>query len=298
MAVQYATSGAIEIAYETFGEPGDPPVVLIMGLATQMIAWPDEFCQAIADDGFFVVRFDNRDIGLSTHLDAAGMPDISAVFTGAPITDAPYVLADMADDTRGLLDALGIDRAHIVGASMGGMIAQEFALRHGDRTRSLTSVFSTPAPAIGAATPKATEALLTPPPTSEEAAGERTVAVYRIIGSPGFPLDEDGLRERGREAFRRSSDPFGSARQLYAIHASGDRTEQLSTLDVPTLVLHGEDDPLVQVAGGIATAEAIPGAELITYRGMGHDLPRELWPDLVGRITGHARANRGGKVET
>lgn len=290
MTVQYADSGEMRIAYETFGEPSDPTVLLVMGLATQMIAWHDDFCGAIAAEGFHVVRFDNRDIGLSTHLDEAGMPDLTPILTGAPVTDAPYLLADMAADTRGLLDALGIDRAHIVGASMGGMIAQEFALRYADRALSLTSIFSTPAPQIGPPTPEAGAALLMPPATTAEESADRTVEVYRIIGSPGYPLDEDGLRERGREAFRRANDPAGVARQLIAIHASGDRSERLRSLDLRTLVLHGEADPLVQVAGGIATAEAVPGATLVTFPGMGHDLPQQLWPDLVGRITAHARA--------
>lgn len=290
MTVQFATTGEITIAYETFGDPSDPALVLIMGLATQMIAWSDDFCNALADDGFFVIRFDNRDIGLSTHLDAAGMPDLGPILTGAPIADAPYLLSDMADDTRGLLDALGIERAHLVGASMGGMIAQEFALRYPERIASLTSIFSTPSPHIGAPTPEAAAALMMAPPRTEDEAAERTVAVYRVIGSPGYALDEEGLRERGREAFRRSADPFGSSRQLVAISASGDRTERLRDLAIPTLVLHGEADPLIQVAGGIATADAIPGAVLVTFPGMGHELPRALQPDIAGLISAHARA--------
>lgn len=291
MTIAHAACGEVELAYETFGSPTDPTVVLVMGLATQMLAWHDEFCGLIADQGFQVVRFDNRDIGLSTHLDAAGVPDLSPLFSGRPITDARYTLADMAGDTVGLLDALGIDRAHLVGASMGGMIAQETALRYPARLLSLTSIFSTPAPAIGAPTPAAMAALLSPPPTTEDAAGARSVEVYRVIGSPGYPLDEAGLDARGREAFRRANDPAGVARQLAAIHASGDRSERLAALAVPTLVLHGEDDPLVQLDGGIATAKAVPGARLVTYPGMGHDLPRALWPEIVGEIVSHAREN-------
>lgn len=289
MSIERADCGEVELAYETFGSPDDPTMVLVMGLATQMIAWHEDFCGLLAEAGFHVVRFDNRDIGLSTHLDHLGTPDLSPLFSGRPITEAPYTLGDMADDTVRLLDALGVARAHVVGGSMGGMIAQEVALRHPERLLSLTSLFSTTAPQVGAPTPEAMTALLAPPPTTEDEAAERTVAVYRVIGSPGFPLDEAGLRERGREAFRRANDPAGVTRQLAAIHVSGDRTERLQQLAVPTLVLHGEDDPLVQLDGGIATAKAVPGARLVTWPGMGHDLPRALWPRLVDEIIGHAR---------
>lgn len=289
MSIRIADCGEVSLAYETFGSPEDPALVLVMGLATQMLGWHDDFCQLLADSGLYVIRFDNRDIGLSTHLAAAGMPDLSPVFVGGSIKDAPYALADMADDTCRLLDALGIHRAHVVGASMGGMIAQEFALRHPDRLLSLTSIMSTPAPSIGAPTPAAMGALFSAPPTTPEEAGARSVEVYRVIGSPGYPLDEAGLSERGQESFRRANDPAGVARQFAAIQAGGDRTERLGALDVRTLVLHGEDDPLVQLEGGTATAEAVPAARLVTYPGMGHDLPRALWPAIIGEIVSHAR---------
>ncbi len=288
MSVEYASCGDVELAYETFGAAGDPPLVLVMGLATQMLGWPDEFCQALADGGFHVVRFDNRDIGLSTHLDEAGAPDLSPLFTGQPITSAPYVLADMADDTVRLLDAVGLGRVHLVGASMGGMIAQEVALRHPERLLSLTSIMSTTAPHVGPPTLAASAVLFSPPATTESEAAERAITVYRVIGSPGHPLDEVALAARAQESFRRANDPAGVARQLAAIHASGDRTERLRSLDVPTLVLHGDDDPLVQVEGGRATAAAVPGARLVTWPGMGHDLPRGMWPPLIGEITTHA----------
>ena len=291
MTVQNATCGKVDLAYETFGSPDDPTLVLVMGLATQMIAWHDDFCAQLADQGFHVVRFDNRDIGLSTHLDDAGTPDLSPLFTGQPITDAPYTLADMADDTVRLFDALDVDRVHLVGTSMGGMIAQEVALRHPERLFSLTSIMSTTSPLVGSPTPDATAALFAPPPTTEEEAGARTVTVYRVIGSPGYPLDEAGLTARGVESFRRANDPAGVARQLAAIHASGERTARLADVAVPTLVLHGEADPLVQPDGGRATAAAVPGARLVTYPGMGHDLPRALWPELVTQITDHARTH-------
>jgi pimeloyl-ACP methyl ester carboxylesterase len=289
MRIQYAQCGQVELAYETFGSPTDPTMLLVMGLASQMIVWDEELCARIADEGFHVVRFDNRDIGLSTHLDEAGMPDLSPLGRGEPITVAPYLLADMADDTIGLVDALGVERVHLVGASMGGMIAQEAALRHPQRLLSLTSIMSTTAPWVGAPTAEASAALFIPPPTNEQEAAERTIAIYRVIGSPGFPLDEATLDARGREAFRRSNDPAGVARQLAAIQASGDRSDRLRTLEVPTLVLHGQDDPLVQPDGGRSTAAAVPGARLVTYAGMGHSLPRALWPQVVQVVCAHAR---------
>jgi len=286
--VQFASCGDMELAYETFGATDNPPLVLVMGLATQMLGWPDEFCESLADGDFHVVRFDNRDIGLSTHLHEAGMPDLSPLFVGQPITSAPYTLADMADDTIGLVDALGLGRVHLVGASMGGMIAQEVALRHPERLLSLTSIMSTTAPTVGAPTPEANAVLFSPPATTESEAAERAITVYQVIGSPGHPLDEVALSARAQESFRRANDPAGVARQLAAIHISGDRTELLRELDVPTLVLHGEDDPLVQVDGGRATAAAVPGARLVTWSGMGHDLPRGMWPIIIEEITNHA----------
>jgi pimeloyl-ACP methyl ester carboxylesterase len=289
MGVQIATVGETALAYEVFGSSGHPPLVLVMGLATQMIGWPDEFCELLASEGFQVVRFDNRDVGLSTHFDRAGTPDLTPIFSGGAVEGAPYTLVEMAADTVGLLDSLGLDRVHLVGASMGGMIAQEVAVRFSERLLSLTSIMSTPAPHIGAPTAAANVALLTPPPSSIEEAGARSVAVYRVIGSPGYPLDEAALIQRGQESFRRGNDPAGVARQLAAIHASGDRTDALRKVRVPTLVLHGADDPLIRVAGAVATAEAVADSRLVTYAGMGHDLPRALWPRLVGEISDHAR---------
>lgn len=283
--------GEIDIAYESFGSPDDPPLVLIHGLATQMLGWPDGFCRALVDAGLHVVRFDNRDIGLSTHLDAAGTPDLSPVLAGRPMPGAPYLIADMAADTVALLDALGLDQAHVAGASMGGMIAQEIAIRHPERMLSLISIMSTPAPHVGAATPAATAALLTPPATTQRGAGERAVAVYRIVGSPGYPLDEAALVARAEESFRRANDPAGIARQFAAIHASGDRTAQLAEVEVPTLVLHGDGDPLIQVEGGIATARSVPGARLVTYPGMGHDFPEPLWTRIASDIAEHVGAS-------
>ena len=282
--IRRARVGDVDIAYETFGEEGATPVLLIMGLATQMLGWPDEFCEMLASRGHFVVRFDNRDIGLSTHLDDAGPANLALVFAGDPRA-AAYTLSDMAADAAGLLDHLGLDSAHVVGASMGGMIAQTLAIEHPQRVRSLTSIMSTTGDrAVGIATQEALGALMSPPPQSREQAQERAVAVFRVIGSPGYPLDEDGLRARAGMAYDRANDPAGVSRQFAAIATTADRTERLRGLKIPTLVIHGEDDPLVQVSGGRATADAVPGSELDVIEGMGHDLPRDLWPRIVERI--------------
>jgi pimeloyl-ACP methyl ester carboxylesterase len=273
--------GEIELAYETFGEAGRPAVLLVMGLGAQMIGWHEDFCRELSA-GRRVVRFDNRDAGESQWLE--GQVDIAACAVG-DTSSAVYTLEDMADDAVGLLDALGIEKAHVVGASMGGMIVQTLAIRHPQRVASLTSIMSTTGqPGLAQATEAATAVLLSPPATSREEAIDRSVAARRVIGSPGFRRDEQEIRERAALAWDRGVNPAGFARQLAAVYASGDRTQALRSLDVPTLVVHGEDDPLVPVAGGRATAAAIPGAELWVVPGMGHDLPRQLWPELIARI--------------
>lgn len=274
----------IDIAYERFGDPAAPPVLLVMGLATQMLGWPDDFCRALVAAGLHVIRFDNRDIGLSTHLRDAPAPDVVAALSG-DTSSASYTLSDMAGDTIGLLDALALNRAHIVGASMGGMIAQTIAIEHPERVQSLTSIMSTTGEhTVGQATQEALAALLSPPATTRQEAVDRTVSIFRVIGSPGFDLDEAQLRHRAGLAYDRANDPVGVGRQFLAIIASGDRTPRLRAVKVPTLVIHGADDPLVGVSGGKATAAAIPGAELVILDGMGHDLPRELWPQITTRI--------------
>ena len=287
MSVQIARGigpAGIDIAFERFGDPGAPPLLLIMGLGTQMLGWPDGFCETLADHGMHVIRFDNRDIGLSTHITDAPAPDVGAALTGDH-SSASYKLSDMAGDTVGLLDALELPSAHVVGASMGGMIAQTVAIEHPDRVRSLTSIMSTTGdPSVGQATRPAMAALLSPPAASREQAIERTLAIVRVIGSPGFELDEAEIRRRTGLAYDRSNDPVGVARQLVAIAASVDRTAALRGVSVPTLVVHGADDPLVDVSGGQATARAIDGAELAVFDGMGHDLPRGLWAEIAGRI--------------
>jgi pimeloyl-ACP methyl ester carboxylesterase len=283
--IQRAQVGDLEIAYETFGDAGDPPLVLVMGLATQMIAWPDEFCAGLAGRGHFVVRFDNRDIGLSTHLQSAGVPDIMSVFAGDP-SSAPYALTDLADDTVGLLDALGLDSVHLVGASMGGMIAQLVAVRNPARVRSLTSIMSSTGDrSVGGPSEAAMGRLFAPPAADRESAVQRAVDTYRVIGSPGFEFDENSVRERAGLSFDRAYDPAGGARQLAAVLTTPDRTLDLKAISVPTLVIHGSEDALINVSGGRATAAAIPGAELLVIDGMGHDFPRAVWPEITDRIT-------------
>jgi pimeloyl-ACP methyl ester carboxylesterase len=295
--IQRATTPqGIEIAYESFGRASDPPVLLVMGLGTQMLGWPDGFCQELVRRGHFVVRFDNRDIGLSTHLHDAPRPDPVAAWSG-DLGSASYTLSDMAADTAALLDTLGFDSAHIVGASMGGMIAQTLAIERPERVRSLTSIMSSTGDAqVGQATQAAMTVLMAPPVRSREEAMDRVVESYRVIGSPGYPLDEEALRERARLSFDRAYDPFGVGRQLVAILASGDRTARLRDVRVPALVIHGEQDPLVGASGGRATAAAIPGAELVVIDGMGHDLPQPLWPEIADHIAvlaGRAEEARG-----
>ncbi|WP_248959244.1 alpha/beta fold hydrolase [Sphaerisporangium perillae] len=274
-----ATTNGIELAYDAFGPPAGRPLLLIMGLGAQMISWDEEFCEMLAERGHRVVRFDNRDAGLSTHLHEAGMPDLGGA--AAP----PYLLEDMADDTAGLLDALGWDAAHVVGASMGGMIAQTFAIRHPARTLSLTSIMSTPGPQIGAPTEAAMAALLSRSAADRDAVVSRALEMWEVIGSPGYPMDAERVARVAGEGFDRAYDPAGFGRQFAAIRGSGDRTAALRELTVPALVVHGEADPLVQLPGGVATAEAIPGAKLLTFPGMGHDLPRPLWPEIADAVT-------------
>jgi pimeloyl-ACP methyl ester carboxylesterase len=283
------TANGITIAYEEFGDHGGRPMLLIMGLGAQMILWPEEFCEQLAARGHRVIRFDNRDVGQSSWFDQLGIPDVAAALGAAMMrqpVSAPYLLRDMAADAVGVLDALRIDRAHIVGASMGGMIAQSVAIDFPSRVRTLTSIMSTTGnPDLPPANPEAMGVLLAPPPTTRDEAIERSVSVFRTIGSPGFPFAEDEMRERAGRGFDRGFNPAGTVRQLVAILASGSRTEALKSVRVPALVIHGKDDPLVPLPGGQDTAAAIPGAELMAIDGMGHDLPRPLWPRFVDAIS-------------
>jgi len=283
-----AHANGIEIEYEMFGKPNATPLLLVMGLGAQMILWDEEFCEKLAARDFRVVRFDNRDVGLSTHVSKFGMPNVvsamAAAMRGKPV-EAAYTLHDMAADSVGLLDALGIDSAHVVGASMGGMIVQTMALDFPSRVRTLTSIMSTTGnPDLPPARPEAGAVLLTPVPTDREGYIERTITVARTIGSSGFPFDEARVRQRAARCYERGFHPEGIARQLVAILASGNRKPALPSVRIPTLVIHGGDDPLVPLAGGIDTAEAVPGAELLIIEGMGHDLPRDVWPRVIDAI--------------
>lgn len=287
-----AHANGIELEYETFGRDEDPALLLVMGLGAQMILWDEELCGAFVDRGFRVIRFDNRDVGLSTRLDHLGVPNVPAALqaaaTGAPF-DAPYRLHDMAADAVGLLDALGVERAHVVGASMGGMIAQSLAIQHPERLHSLVSIMSTTGePDLPGPTPEAMTVLLSPPPREREAYIEQNEKVWRVIGSPGFDADAERIRARAARVWERGLHPEGMARQLVAILASGSRKAALRDVRTPTLVVHGEADPLVPFAGGRDTADAIPGAELIAVPGMGHDLPPAFWPRLVDAVARNA----------
>lgn len=289
-----ARANGIDIAYETFGRETDSPLVLIMGLAAQMIFWDEGFCEQLARRGFFVVRFDNRDVGQSTKVDHFGKPnalELMQALQRRQAPAAPYGLADMADDTLGLMDALDLRRAHVCGASMGGMIAQVLALRHPQRVLSLTSIMSsTGDPDLPQAAPPVLALLLEPMPRDQASYLDYSVKLWRTIGSSGFPFDEAAVRERAALAFERGLYPAGMLRQLLAILADGSRRERLRGLRVPALVIHGEADPLVPIACGEDTAASIPGARFVRIAGMGHDLPPATWLFLVDEIERHARA--------
>lgn len=275
----------ITIAYQRIGNPDAPVVLLIMGLAAQSIAWPDAFCHALADRGLQVIRFDNRDAGLSTHMTDAPPPDLPAALAG-DLSSVSYTLSDMAADAVGLLDALGFEKAHVVGASMGGAIAQTLAIEHPDRVRSLTSMMSsTGNRSIGQPSPEALRELFAGPRAgNRDKVIQQTLRVFRVIGSPAYPNDDNEVIARAGRAYDRCYDPGGVARQAIATVASGDRTELLRDLAVPALVIHGLADRMVDASGGRATAEAIPSAELMLIEGMGHDLPPGLRPQLAARI--------------
>ncbi len=284
----------IEIWYEELGDADGEPLLLVMGLGAQAIAWDDGFCQALVDRGFRVVRFDNRDVGLSSKVDAERfdlMETMAKVMAGEDVA-VPYTLSDMAADAAGLLDHLGIDAAHVVGASMGGMIAQTIAIEHPTRVKSLTSIMSmTGNPEVGQPTPEALAVLLKPAASTRDEAIANSVEASRTISGPVW-FDEDVARAKAERSYDRCFNPAGIGRQLLAIRASGDRTEALGRLDVPTVVIHGTVDPLVTPSGGEATAAAIPGAELVLIDDMGHDLPPTIWPQVVEPIVKLAqRAN-------
>jgi pimeloyl-ACP methyl ester carboxylesterase len=298
MAEQFVdVGGAITLCYERFGSQGDPPLLLIMGLATQMIGWPDEFCEQLAGRGFHVVRFDNRDIGRSTRIH--GRPPTPRQLITRKIDPVLYTLSDMARDAAGLMQKLEIAPAHVVGASMGGMIAQTLAAEHPESVRSLVSIMSNTGnrwkgqPAFGIY-----RYLLRQAPNDRDGFIEYTTTVFEAIGSRGLAFDRDRVRDMVARSYDRGRDPAGPGRQLGAIIASGDRTAQLGTIRAPTLVIHGSADRMVAKSGGIATARAIPGAKLEIIDGMGHDLPEAAWPQLLDAIAAHARAADRAKADT
>jgi len=288
-------ANGIEIEYETFGQASDPALLLVMGLGAQLTLWPTEFCEGLARSGFYVIRFDNRDVGLSTDFDSAGVPNIAEAIGKAMSgqkVEAPYLLTDMAGDAIGLLDALGIERAHMVGGSMGGMIVQIIAAAYPERTASMVSIFSTSGrPGLPLGTPEAMAALVAPPAgPSREQLIENGIKVRTVIGSPAYRPSAAELRALVERNIDRRYYPQGVMRQYLAVIASGDRVELLKTVKVPTLVLHGEADPLLPVACGRDVAALVPNAEIETYPGWGHDIPTQLIPTLVDRIARFCKA--------
>jgi len=293
-------ANGLKLHYETTGDPAAPPILLIMGLGTQLTRWPEVFYRALSDAGHYVIRFDNRDIGLSTHLDPLGLPSLPRAVLRATFglsVRAPYLLSDMAVDAVGLLDALGIASAHVVGVSMGGMIAQIMAARHAGRVRTLTSIMSSsgerslPQPSWGLRM-----ALIRRPNAKggRDALIDQTVAILKRISSPGYPPDDAVLREQVASDVARAYHPVGVGRQLLAIIASGSRAPMLGGITAPTLILHGADDPLVPVAAAYDLQRRIPGAQLEVFAGMGHDLPRALIPRFTTHIVDHLRRADAG----
>ncbi len=284
-------ASGIELEYDTFGDPGDPALLLVMGFTAQMIAWQEEFCQMLASHGRYVIRFDNRDCGLSTKFDGVGVDSeavMAAALTGGDMPEVPYTLSDMAADAIGLLDHLGIARAHVAGASMGGMIVQTLAIEHPDRLLSVTSIMSTVGDSdYGGSTPEAMAVLLAPPPEGRDAVVANAVN-YGVWSSKRY-FDAELTQAYAGIAYDRGYYPEGAPRQLAAIFASGDRSDALTSVDVPTLVIHGLDDTLIAPSGGRRTAELVPGAHLLEVADMGHDMPAQLWPLLTSAIVAHGR---------
>lgn len=289
---QIAHANGIDLCYEIFGDPAAEPMLLIMGLGAQMVLWDDEFCRELAARGFRVIRFDNRDIGKSSKLSGGkrlgALELIKLRFLKIPVA-APYRLIDMARDTVGLMDVLGIKSAHLVGASMGGMIAQEVAISFPQRMRSLTSIMSTTGnPKVPPPSREAAAMLMAPPPNTREEYLDRFAKTWKVLRVGSFPEDEAKDRSRAERCFERGLSPAGIGRQLRAILASGSRSQRLRSVTAPTLVIHGTVDPLVRPEGGKDTAASISGAKLLMVDGMGHAIPIPMWPQIIGAIADHA----------
>lgn len=289
---QTIRANGIDLCYEIFGDAGAEPMLLIMGLGAQMVLWDDDFCEQLAGRGFRVIRFDNRDIGQSQKMSGGKRLTLLELlklrFLKIPVS-APYKLIDMARDTTGLMDALNIKSAHLVGASMGGMIAQEVAISFPERVRSLTSIMSTTGnPKVPPPTREAAAMLMAPPPTTKDEYLERFAKTWKVLRVGSFPEDEKRDRERAERCFARGLSPAGVGRQLRAILASGSRKQRLGAVRTPTLVIHGTVDPLVRPEGGKDTAASIPGAKLLMIDGMGHAIPLPMWPQIIDAIDKHA----------
>ncbi len=286
----FAPANGMTLCYDSFGDPAATPLLLIMGLGAQMVVWDDDFCADLAGRGLYVIRFDNRDIGRSTWLDksaAVNLMDLVMKQMRGEAIAPPYLLRDMAADAVGLLDHLGIKAAHIAGASMGGMIAQEMAVHFASRVLSLTSIMSsTGNPALPGPTPEATTVLMRAPALDRQGYIDSFCASWKVLRAGDFPDEEALDPARAARMFARGLNPAGVARQMLAIFASGNREAGLATVRAPTLVIHGVPDPLVRIEAGRATAAAIPGAQMMEVAGMGHAMPREIWPQVIGGIAG------------
>lgn len=291
--LRFAEANGIRIAYDAFGEPEAPPLLLIMGLGSQMILWDESFCRQLAAQGYRVIRFDNRDIGLSGHLNDQAVPDaveIAAALQRGKPPGVPYTLYDMAADTAGLLGVLGYESAHVVGESMGGMIAQIMAVRFPECLRTLTAIMSsTGDPMLPPPKPEVLEILFSPFPTDRHGYIDSFVNAFRVLNGSGWPVDEPLVVKWAAQSFDRGLNPAGVARQYAAMLATGDRTAELKTVAAPTLVIHGDADPLLPIECGRAIAKAVPGARFTAIAGMGHALPPAVWPQVIGEIARHAR---------
>ena len=292
MSEQYIRANGIRLAYEEFGQPDHPAMVLVMGLGTQLLGWPLAMCEELASRGFRVIRFDNRDIGLSEKMENAHIPQAVGLMLRARLrlpVNVPYTLTDMARDCVGLMDALGIERAHLVGASMGGMIGQIVAAKFGERLLSFTSIMSSSGnPRIPGASPDVIRAMVKRSLSGEKPDLASSMALWRKIGSPAYQPTDAQLKKKILDSWQRSDYREGYSRHLAAVIANGSRVKLLRKITTPTLVIHGRDDALVSVHGGIDTARNIPGSRLKIFDGMGHDLPEALLPEIIELIASHA----------